>query len=36
MSPTYARILDQVLMGSNVPFSLWWTLGSEQGAPPCC
>ena len=33
MSPTYARILDQVLMGNNVPFSLWWTLGSEKVRP---
>ena len=33
MSPTYARILDQVLMGSNVPFSLWWTLGSDKVRP---
>lgn len=30
MSPTYGRILDQVLMGNNVPFSLWWTLGSDK------
>ena len=30
MSPTYARILDQVLMGHNVPFSLWWTQGSDK------
>ena len=33
MSPTYARILDQVLMGSGVEFSLWWTLGSERVRP---
>ena len=33
MSPTYARILDQVLMGNNVPFSLWWTQGSERVRP---
>lgn len=32
MSPTYAKILDSVLMGSNVPFSLWWTLGSDKVA----
>jgi type VI secretion system protein ImpM len=31
-SPTYGRILDQVLMGHNVPFSLWWTLGSDKVA----
>ena len=34
MSPTYARMLDQVLMGSNAPFSLWWTQGSDACAPP--
>jgi type VI secretion system protein ImpM len=33
MAPTYARILDQVLMGNNVPFSLWWTQGSERVRP---
>ena len=33
MSPTYARILDQVLMGNNVPFSLWWTQGSDRVRP---
>ena len=33
MAPTYARILDQVLTGGNVPFSLWWTLGSERVHP---
>ncbi len=33
MAPTYARILDQVLMGNNLQFSLWWTLGSERVRP---
>ena len=33
MAPTYARILDSVLMGNNVPFSLWWTQGSERVRP---
>jgi type VI secretion system protein ImpM len=33
MSPTYALILDQVLMGGNVKFSLWWTLGSDRVRP---
>ncbi len=33
MSPTYARMLDQVLMGNNVPFSLWWTQGSDRVRP---
>ncbi len=33
MSPTYARILDQVLMGAGIEFSLWWTLGSERVKP---
>ena len=30
MSATYAHILDRVLMGNNVEFSLWWTVGSEK------
>lgn len=30
MSATYAQILDRVLMGNNVEFSLWWTVGSER------
>ncbi len=30
LSATYAHILDRVLMGSNVRFSLWWTVGSEK------
>jgi type VI secretion system protein ImpM len=29
MASTYAHILDRVLMGNNVAFSLWWTLGSD-------
>ena len=33
MSPTYAKILDQVLMGGGRDFSLWWTLGSERVRP---
>ena len=33
MAPTYAQILDQVLMGNNVPFSLWWTQGSDKVRP---
>ena len=33
MAPTYARMLDQVLMGNNVPFSLWWTQGSDRVSP---
>ncbi len=33
MGATYAQILDQVLMGNNVQFSLWWTLGSERVRP---
>ena len=27
---TYAQILDQVVVGTEARFSLWWTLGSEQ------
>jgi type VI secretion system protein ImpM len=30
LSATYARILDQVVMGGTVRFSLWWTLGSDK------
>ena len=30
MSQTYAHMLDRVLMGSGVEFSLWWTVGSDQ------
>ena len=33
MAPTYARILDQVLMGNNLQFSLWWTQGSDRVRP---
>ena len=33
MAPTYAQILDQVLMGNNVQFSLWWTQGSDKVRP---
>lgn len=30
LSATYAHILDRVLMGSDMRFSLWWTVGSEK------
>lgn len=30
LADTYARILDQVLLGGDVPFSLWWTTGSDR------
>jgi len=30
MSQTYVHILDRVLMGSGVEFSLWWTTGSDK------
>ena len=30
LSATYAHILDRVLMGNDVRFSLWWTVGSEK------
>lgn len=30
LTATYAHILDRVLMGSDVRFSLWWTVGSEK------
>ena len=30
MSAAYAHILDRVLTGGNVEFSLWWTLGSDK------
>ena len=30
LSATYAQILDRVLMGNDVRFSLWWTTGSEK------
>ncbi len=30
LAETYGRILDQVVMGGSVRFSLWWTLGSER------
>ena len=33
MAPTYARMLDQVLMGNNLQFSLWWTQGSDRVRP---
>ena len=33
LSPTYAQILDQVVMGAGVAFSLWWTLGSDRVSP---
>ena len=33
MSPTYAHMLDQVLMGNNLQFSLWWTQGSDRVQP---
>ena len=30
MSQTYVHILDRVLMGNGVEFSLWWTTGSDK------
>ncbi len=30
LSATYAHLLDRVLMGNDVRFSLWWTTGSEK------
>jgi type VI secretion system protein ImpM len=30
MTGAYGQILDQVLVGSKVGFSLWWTLGSDK------
>ena len=33
LSATYAHILDRVLMGNDVQFSLWWTTGSEKVRP---
>ncbi|HTH97165.1 MAG TPA: type VI secretion system-associated protein TagF [Stellaceae bacterium] len=30
LSETYGRILDQVLVGFNNRFSLWWTTGSDR------
>ena len=30
MADVYGQILDQVLVGSKMGFTLWWTLGSDQ------
>lgn len=30
VNDAYGSILDQVLIGSRVGFTLWWTLGSDK------